>query len=463
MANILFGMLDAAKTALLVQQQAVDVTGNNISNVNTKGYSRQRLNMEQNQPVRYNGGTMGTGVVAKRKIQRMHDDFLGAQINNGESALGRWKAQKESLKKVELMFDESSGYGLSHSMNKFWNAWQKVANAPEGYTERVSLISNAQNMADSFNKLYRDVEKVLKDTDVGIIGHVDRINAITEKIAALNGKIIETEVSGYSANEFRDERDLLMKELSSMTEVESFEDADGYLTVSMTNGKPLVDRLSSWTLTTNTNASGYQDVYWVDSKGTQTNITSDIEGGELKGWIQARDVIIPDYLSRLNAVAQEIITEVNTIHTAGYALDGSQNSFFTGSDAHDIAVNSAIVANPKLIAASSTSAGLPGDNTVAVNIIALQNSLLMGGGSSTIDSYYQSLVSDVGSNVSYAESNHNHQKLTSASLDAYHEAIAGVNLDEEMVNLVKFQNAYNAASKVVTTVDGMLEALIAMV
>jgi len=122
MANVIYGMFNVAKTALTTQQKALNVTANNIANVNTEGYSRQRLNMEQNEPVYYEGGTLGTGVQANRTIQRIYDRFVNAQLADAAGKQGRWQAQKDSLKKAELMFDEVSGYGLNHSMNQFWNA-----------------------------------------------------------------------------------------------------------------------------------------------------------------------------------------------------------------------------------------------------------------------------------------------------------------------------------------------------
>jgi flagellar hook-associated protein 1 FlgK len=165
MTNV-YGMLEVGRTSLLVQQKAMDVTSNNISNVNTPGYSRQRLNMEQNEPIRYQGGQLGTGVRAQRKVQRLYDSFLSAQINNENQSLGRWEAQKKTLEKVELMVDESTGYGLNDVMAKFWNSWQELANNPSGYTERVTLLANSQVMSDTFNKAYDDIVQVQRDTDI---------------------------------------------------------------------------------------------------------------------------------------------------------------------------------------------------------------------------------------------------------------------------------------------------------
>ncbi|MDX2454182.1 flagellar hook-associated protein FlgK [Desulfosarcina sp.] len=466
MANIIYGMLNVAKTALITQQKALDITANNIANVNTEGYSRQRLNMEQNEPVHYEGGMLGTGVRANRTIQRIYDRFLAAQISDAASQKGRWEAQRETLEKAELMFDDASGYGLNAAMNEFWNSWQTVANNPSGYTERVTLVANAENLTLVFNKLSRDLNQVQADSDISITGSVEDINTMTSEIASLNLKIAEVEAGNqHSANAFRDQRDMKLKELSSLIDVNSFEDADGYLTIVTTNGHTLADRTRSWNLSTSTNANGFQDVYWESSSGSRQNITSDLSTGKLKGWIDARDTIIPDYQTRLDDMAVGMANAVNGQHNNGLDLNGAAGldffSPFTG--ASDITVNYSIANDTNLLAAAANSENVPGGNGNAVAMAQIQNGLLMSGGSATIDDFYNGLVSDVGRFVSQATVNGDHQSMVSLQLATYREEVSGVSMDEEMVNMVQFQSAYNAAAKLVSTVDDMLEALIAMV
>jgi flagellar hook-associated protein 1 FlgK len=459
-------MMDVAKTALLTQQKALDVTANNIANVNTEGYSRQRLNMEQNEPVHYEGGTLGTGVRANRTIQRIYDRFLADQIAGAASQQGRWDAQLETLEKAELMFDDASGYGLNGAMAEFWNAWQDVANNPSGYTERAALLANTENLTLVFNKLSRDLSQIQGDSDVSIEGAVVSINSLTGEIADLNLKIAEVEAGNqHSANEFRDQRDLKLKALSSLVDVNSFEDADGYLTLLTANGHTLVDRTRSWDLTTQTNANGFQDILWESSSGAQQNITSDISTGKLKGWIEARDVTIPGYLTRLDDMAVTMASAVNTQHNGGLDLNGNPglDYFSPFSGASDITVNGLIVNDSNFIAAAGNTEGVPGGNSNAIAVAETQNRLLMSGGSATIDEFYNSLVSDVGRFVSQARVNMDHQSTVSLQLATYREEVSGVSMDEEMVNMVQFQSAYNAAAKIVSTVDEMLDALIAMV
>jgi flagellar hook-associated protein 1 len=466
MANMIYGMLSVARTALITQQKALDITANNIANVNTEGYSRQRLNMEQNEPVRYEGGTLSTGVRANRTIQRVYDRFLAAQMAEAASQEGRWEAQRETLEKAELMFDDASGYGLNGAMNEFWNSWQELANNPSGYTERAALLANSENLTLVFNKLSRDLTQVQSDSDVNIEGAVGDINTLTNEIAGLNLKIAEVEAgNAHSANDFRDQRDMKLKTLAGLIDVNSFEDADGFLTIVSTNGHTLVDRTSSWNLATNLNTDGFQDVYWESSSGVQQNITDDISTGKLKGWIEARDTLIPDFLSRLDDMAVAMATAVNSQHTSGLDLNGDAGldffSPFTG--AADITVNSAISNDTNLIAAAANTENVPGGNSNAIATAEIQNQLLLGGGSATIDDSYSGLVSDVGRFVSQASVNVDHQSMVSLQLATYREEVSGVSMDEEMVNMVQFQSAYAAAAKMVTTVDEMLQTLINMI
>ncbi len=459
------GMMNIAKSALATQQKALNITANNIANADTEGYSRQRLVLDQSGYVDYNGGTMSTGVQAT-SIQRIYDKFLGAQMAESAAQQGRWEAQQETLEKAELMFDDVSGYGLNSAMAEFWNSWQEVVNNPSGYTERATLLANAENMTLVFNQLARDLNQVREDSNLSITGAVDDINTLTREIAELNMKIVEMENgSDHVANEFRDERDLKYKELANLIDVSSFEDEDGYLIVSTAGGHNLVEQEQSWNLVTDTNTEGFQDVFWESGTGALTNITDDISTGKLKGWIEARDEIIPGYESDLDELAVAMADAVNDQHVLGLDLNGDAGTqFFTiSAGASDIRVNSSIAADVNLIAAALNTESVPGGNGNAIEIADIQNRLLMSGSSATMDDFYNGLVSDVGRYVSQAIVNAEHQSTVSLQLDTYREEISGVSMDEEMVNMVQFQSAYSAASKIVTAVDEMLETLLNLV
>jgi len=458
------GIMSMAAQALTTQQQAISVTSHNIANVNTPGYSRQKLVMTTNSAVNSVLGPMGNGVSADA-IERIYDRFISAQINNESQALGRWDAQKNAVESLEMIFNETYGYGLNEAMSEYWNAWQALSNNPAGLTERQMLLTRGQILTSAFNKLDSDLTQSQRDQDFAIGATVTDVNWLAEQIVDLNQKIVSTETGTQNANDYRDKRELVLKELSELIDINAFEDTNGNVSVLIADGRPLVTGGSLWQLSTEPNASGLQDVVWIDNVGNPVNINNDISGGKLKGWIETRDVLIPDYRNRLDSLARTLTTEVNNLHQNGFALNQSAGLvFFDGTGrAADIEVNANIVANLDLIAAAADALTVPGDNRNAIEITNLQHQLLMIGNTATFNEYYSSLVRDVGNEVLKSESYYTHQSDMVAQLDNYRESVSGVSLDEEMINLIKFQNAYAAAAKMISTADEMIQTVLQMV
>jgi flagellar hook-associated protein 1 FlgK len=458
------GVLSIAGQALITQQRAIHVTGHNIANVNTPGYSRQRLIMAPTVAFDSVVGIMGNGVSAD-EVERIYDRFLNAQITSETFVMGRWDAQKQSVESLEVIFNESLGSGLNQAMSEFWNAWQALSNNPSGPTERQILVTRSQVLASTFNKLDADIAQARQDLDRSIVGTVADINELSAQLADLNQKIVSFETVTQSANDYRDKRDVVLNELAELIDINSFEDEHGAVTTLIANGRPLVSGGSVWQLSTETNASGLEDVVWTDGAGNTVNINTDISGGRLKGWLETRDIVIVDLANRLDTLAQNLMTEVNNLHQVGFDLNANAGEvFFDGSaTAAGIAVNANIVADFNLIAAAMDPLTVPGDNRNGIDIANLQHQLLMSGNTATFSDYYSTLVRDVGNEVLKADSYHTHQSEMVAQLNNYRESISGVSLDEEMINLLKFQNAYAAAAKLVTASDEMIKTVIQMI
>jgi flagellar hook-associated protein 1 FlgK len=564
MMTDIYGVLSIGNKALAAQQKGIYVTGNNIANINTPGYTRQRLNMSNDFPVDSSIGPLGTGVRAI-EVERIYQRFLGVQINNETQSLGKWEANKDMLERVEMILDESEGYGLSQVMSEFFNAWQDLANNPSGPVERSVLAAKSEMLAMTFAKNYQDLQTVQRDIDTMISGSVEEVNLLSEKIVSLNQKIIQMESGGDTANDYRDQRDLLLNELSELIAINSFETAGGGVTVSVGSGQPLVEGTNAYRLSTQVNAFGHQNIVWVDAANNTVDITDTISSGKIKGWLNARDLDIRNYLSRLDTLAQRLMEEVNTLHASGYGLDGSTgNDFFTGaaaasgvldsaltvtaeeggagniaimlldggtagsetvttdpvtgdiriaiedgvstqaqiaaalqahsgiasvaasapaavwnlgsgtdtvtlsggSSAAAMQVNPAIVLDDQLIAAAESFDTIPGDkpgdNGNAIAIANLKTSMTMKGNTSTFGAYYESYIGEVGNAVQQADSYYSHQDQMVSQLGNYRESISGVSIDEEMVNLVKFQNAYQAAAKLISTADEMMQTVLNM-
>ena len=467
----LFGLLSIGTGSLLSQQRAINVTGNNIANVNTPGYTRQRVTMETQLPIDTASGLVGWGVQTST-IERVYDRYLSGQINNENANLGRWEAQQGALDRVEVVFDESGAYGLNQALGDFWNSWQDLSMNPSGTIERAMVAAKSQALADTIHQKYADLGQAQADIDTAIVSGVEDINRLTAEISGLNQKIASTEADGtVNANDYRDSRELALKQLSEIIDINSFEDGNGRVVVSVGRGRVLVESGSTYTLTTTPpTATGHADIVWSNASGATMSIASEISSGKIAGWLQARDTKIEDYKDRLNDLAENLIEEVNDQHTAGFDRNGVAGvDFFEGPGpefAAEMKVNALILADPNRIAAAATAPTAPlttaGDARNAVAIADLRTAQTMGG-SATFGDAANLLVSQVGHDVQEAKTYQSHQADMLAYLDNYRESVSGVNLDEEMVNLVKYQAAYNAAAKMITLGDDMLNTLMNMV
>jgi flagellar hook-associated protein 1 FlgK len=457
------------RDALMTQQLAISVTGQNIANVNTPGYSRQRVNLES-KVINSAQGSIGAGVIDKGVV-RMYDQFLNAHIQEEIQQKGRWHAENQSMQQTEIIFDEASGDGLSQHMSQFWDSWQDLTLNPSGYAERKALTTSSEDMASNFQEKYRYLDQIQEDMDGRITAATDEINSMASQISNLNDRIQQMELNGSTANDFRDQRELLMNQLSEKINFSVSEDSQGRVTLTLGDGHDLVGSQPFGKLATAVNASGHKDVVW--DSDPSTSINGSISSGNLSGWMNVRDSLVPEYKNRLDLLAGQIIQEVNAIHRAGQGLDGVGSptgiDFFScdpASPAATIQVNPVILDDVNKIAAASgsVSSGLVrGDNTQALAMAGLQNKLTMDGSSATFDTYFNTLVSRVGSDVQNASMNLEHHTMTVEEMENYRESVSGVSLDEEMVNLVKYQQGYAAAAKLIDTVSGMMDTIINMV
>ncbi len=456
----LFGMLSIGAGALLSQQRAINVTGNNIANVNTPGYSRQRVGMQTNVPAPSPIGAVGFGV-RTTTVERIYDRFLGVQLNQENAKSGSWEAQKGVLERVEVVFDETTGYGLNQALSQFWAGWQDLAMNPSGGVERAVLAGAGQNLAESIRRKHADLEQVRRDIDASLAAGVEEINRLTQSIADLNEKIARIEVGGTeTANDYRDSRDLALKELSKLIQTQSYEDSAGRAVVSVGSGRVLVESGNQYNLSIRSNAEGRAELLWPDTGGGWTDISGEVRAGSVGGWLQARDGKIAGYMSRLDELAAGLIEAVNALHAAGSGINGSTGiNFFSGSGAADMAVSEDILSDVHRIAAAFSGTP-PGDASNALRIAALQTAPEMGAVS--FDDAANALVSLVGTDVREAKAYSSHQADMMTYLENYRESVSGVSLDEEMVNLIKYQAAYNAAAKMISTAQDMMDSLMNM-
>ncbi|MBI5948344.1 MAG: flagellar hook-associated protein FlgK [Chloroflexi bacterium] len=454
--------LDTAVQALRAHQLGVDIASHNIANAQTPGFSRQRallraLNYSSGSSYASGGllGRAGNGVDAS-DINRARDTFLDFQARQAFAGYGHQRALTTALAQTEVVFNDPSDQGISQLLGRFWASWHDVVNDPESAAARTSLVHSTTTLTTRVRQASTDLTNQRTNLNQRVSAIGDSINGAATEIAALNLQIVKVEVAGSAANDLRDRRDFLVDQLSSLAEVSYSEQANGSLDVTL-GGHALVSGTTVDAVTAVPdllNPGMNKLIFSSDSAGV-TSTT-----GELRGVLDARDVDLPALLAKVDTLAAALITSINAVHSAGFGLDNSTGLlFFTGTGASDIALNSVLAAAPQQIAAASA-LGSPGDGSNALAIVDLQLAATMSAGTQTFDEFYGSIVSILGADAARARDAASAADLMSSHLEGLRQSTSGVNIDEEVTNLGASQHAYNAAARVITAVDEMLDQLI---
>lgn len=446
--------LNTVTSALLAQQQAMDAVAHNVANVNTPGYSRQRVILTSIAPA---GGTGVGGGVSYNGVQRIRDLFVDFQVRTQNQDGGSYQMRSESLHLAELALNEPSDSGLRSVMDSFWNSWRDLSNAPEQGAARSAVVQAGQTFAFTANRLAQSFTDLQNNADARLQDSISEVNDLASRIAALNGQIISVRATGDPAGDLTDKRDLALDRLSQLVGLQYQEQDGGRLDV-FVGGRALVDGVNAAPiqLVRNPLNNNYVDLQWASDAAPVL-----INGGEVGGLLYQRDVDLPGRLADLNALLGQVITDVNTVHAAGYAQDGVTTAtlFFSGTGAADIAVDAAVAANLGLVAAATAAAAV-GDGSNAIAIASLQFAKNLSGGSETYGDFYNGVVTKIGVAVRDTQGLAAAQQLTVDHLQQLRQSTSGVNLDEEMVNMVQYQRGYESAARVIRAVDEMLDTLI---
>jgi flagellar hook-associated protein 1 FlgK len=422
--------LQTALSGLLADQQAIDVTGHNITNASTPGYSRQTVQLQTNDPMRIaalapgtgEGGQLGTGVMVTG-YTRIRASYLDAEYRNQNTALGASSTEVEGLKQAQAAFDEPSSAGLASQFSKFWSAWASLANLPSSEAAKVAVVSAGTQLAGTLNELssqLQTIEAQASQQYAAVAGPSGEVQSYATQIASLNQQIKLSLVARQQPNDLEDRRDLLLDKLSELGHVTVTAQADGTDTVAFAGaGKPLVE---------GANADWPQELN-AKTAGGQLGALLGLSGGT---------GALAGYRMALDEVASTLASSVNALH--------SSTPFFSGSTAAGIAV--ALTPAQVQTAAASN----PGGNEVALGIAALRGA--------TAEQQYAGLVARVGSDVQNATGDQTNTQAVLSAISGQRQSVSGVSLDEEMTNLVTFQRGYEASARALTSMDEMLNTLI---
>ncbi|ARK22453.1 flagellar hook-associated protein FlgK [Sporosarcina ureae] len=493
--------LETSKRGLYTQQSALYTTGHNIGNANTPGYSRQRVNMQSTSGfpgVGMNAGTMpgflGTGVEAG-SIQRIRDSFVDHQFRSESTKLGYWESRSNAIAQMEDVIGEPSEYGLQQSMSDFWQSLQTLAANPENGGARAVVVERGAAVADSFNYIYKSVSEIKGNLGDEIDFGTKTINSLLSQIGELNKQIATVEPNGYLPNDLYDARDGLLDQLSSLVPIEtSYEKtggrapaiAEGTVTVKIkTTGDAItvVQKTDVSQISIDDTDDGALPDFMTGftfsggpADGEQLSVNEMVKSGELKslidsyGYIDADDNEIglyPDMMTKLDKLANEFAKEFNKVHQQGTDLEGKPGlPFFVANDsgeftASSIAVNEVIRKDPNKLAASDSTTGAEvGNGKNAKNlgdVFFAKNKELDG---SSVQGFYAQVIGQLGVEGQQAIKMTESSGTLLLSVSNRRDSISSVSLDEEMTDMIRFQQAYNASARMITVMDEALDKII---
>jgi flagellar hook-associated protein 1 FlgK len=466
----LLGIFSIAQTAMVAQKVAIEVTSENIANVNTPGYSRQRTIMVTAPTTTANGLPLGTGVRVSQ-VQRSYDDMLQKLLKTENSTYGEASAEQTAMTRVEQLFNDLTSTGLGKSMQDYFNAWQDLSVNPQGSAERQAVLSTGKLVSDNFNQINTYLTDVKTQANQSLEGLTSDVNDKLKTIASLNVQIQQTENMNGNANELRDQRDLLVRDLAQKVGIEYREEDDKTVTLTLASGETLVSANLYGEFSLQDNAGKY-DIS-LRQAGSATGSLVDLSGakGEIAGTLKVRDSIVDGYLSKLDELAYNLANEVNALHSSGYGTDGSTGKDFFSPPAGMSGYSGLIsvdITDPAAIAAADADPTLPtsgiGNNANALKLAALKTAKVDSSfGSISLSSFYNSLVGSVGVGVQDTERALNLSGSVLKQLDNLRESQSGVSLDEEMMGLIKYQKAFEGSAKLITTATEMLDTVLGLV
>ena len=469
-------LLSIGRTGLGASKKSLEVTGHNISNANTEGFSRQRVDQVANRPIRKSGHIVGTGTDI-RGIHRVENTQMERKINDAISDHSFHDEGYTQLNQIQEVFNELDAEGINQVIGNFFNSFRQLANEPENEAVRSIVRDNATVMVSDFKRVTETLNKTTNEIDKQIKRSVDEINYNTSEIAKLNTRIATLEASGDETGDLRDQRDLLLRDLSKYFKLNTYVDNRGSFVVNAKGVGSLVTAGQTLELIakgvtkekSSNNMPGSMEIYFKDKPSSE--ITNRFQGGKIGGLISVRNKTIVELKGRMDTLAHGLVNQVNEIHRQGYSTNrnvekfgGEGINFFKNLDKiEDASLNidlSDDVLNDLANIMSASKPNSPGDNTVAIQISQLQFKKSMDDGKSTMEEYFLQNVGSIGVQTGKAEIEREQANGILNQSKTIKDRITGVSLDEEAANLVKYQHAYQASAKVIQAAEEMFRTLI---
>lgn len=458
MRSSFFG-LELGLRALLAQQRALDIIGHNIANSATPGYSRQKVELETTEPYGIglagrgaDAGLIGTGVLVSG-IARVRIGFLDRQYRQSAAGFGDAGARRTIFEALEAEFGEPGDSTLRAALDRFWNSAQEVALAPEGLSARAAMWESAVDLVHVFNLTYSSVSDQRLAIDERVRSRASELNSLVEEAYNLDRGITQVRNAGDNPNDLYDKLDLILDRMSELAGARAVAKSSGASAIYI-GGMMVADE---WGFTrlevVDDPANGnLAELRWTGNAGP-----AELPPGELAALLDLRDGAVKGHLDDLDAMVQALVQTFNAVHRAGFGLDGSTglDFFDPASVGGGMALNAAVGADLRRIAASRT--GAPGDGDNARDLAAIRAQALVGG--ATLNDYYNGMISRLGVDTAAAMNREEGARLLKEQVNLQRQSVAGVSVDEETTNLLRYQHAYAAAARYIAAVDEMLRTL----
>lgn len=459
----LMSSLYVGTSGLTTNQKGIEVAGNNVANVNTPGYSRQTLELGTSPTLEFNGQMIGQGSVVT-SINRETNSFVLSQLNDKSAEYGEENAKSLPLAELERIVGIDDG-SLDKDLVDFFDAWQELSSNPAGNIERQQVMQAGTDLATNLQGMVSDLNAAREGINDDMDANIVDLNRKLEEIADLNVQIVSSESTGISSNSLRDQRDLLLQEVSETAGVTYYEESNGMVSVQLPSGLPLVTADTANSIDT-TWVSGSLELS-LTSGATTTSLDGSDFGGEIKGQLELRDEYIPQLIDQLDQLAYELADAVNSVQNGGIDANGNPGSdFFSYSGGSPdpwsgaASTLSMSLTDTAQIAAGTGTTYQPGDNSNILNMTALQDQALVN--NSTLSEFYGVIAADVGLEVSQNNLAVAGAEDAMVQIQNMRDQTSGVSVDEEMLMLTQYQTGYEAAAKYLSTVDEMLDVLMSL-
>ena len=457
----IMGTMEMARNAMRVARSGAEVSGNNLANAANPAYARQRIKLNSSVTIPTEKGPQGSGAEVAR-LESIRDKVLDKSIISEKSISQYLDSKQVYLRRAEAnlgqtidsrSIDSGGGaHGISEGMTELFNSFQSLSVSPTSTAERQIVVFNAQKIADKFNTIDRRLSDLRTGINAEVEDLVTSVNSKLKAVANIAVNLGNIEIVEGSANEVRDSLQSSLEELAEFVNISTATNDDGELNVFIDGHQVITDNIMTNSVGLHTDINGMHTM----AEQVAGNVMN-LKSGYLKGLIDARDTSIVDLQTKINTLATQLITEVNTLHRSGYDLNGNTGQdLFTGTGAADVGVNTNIVSDPRQLQGSS-SASESSNNDVIRSIAALSTTALTGLNGMTFSEHYGNTISRFGQEISLTTAQLDDQKAVQKMLEKQRESIMGVSVDEEVANLVVYQRAFQASAKLLTTMDNLMK------